>query len=73
MALSVGDTVRVVRIDPEDATVAEHTGCWLGAVGTVTTAPADGECWVEFPTACARHAATGAVFTPDELEAQPVA
>jgi hypothetical protein len=68
---AVGDSVKVVRIDPEDATVAEHTACWLGAVGTVATAGLGGEYWIEFPTTCDRHKATGAVFTPDELERQP--
>lgn len=69
--LSMGDTVKVVRIAPEDATVAEHTSCWLGAVGTIATVPTEGEVWVEFPSTCVRHGATGAVFRLDELEEQP--
>jgi hypothetical protein len=68
--LQAGGTVKVVRIDPEDALVAEHTRCWLGAVGTVTAEPTHGEVWVEFPIACSEHGATGAVFRLGELEAQ---
>src|SRR5688572_21290683 len=66
MRIQRGDVVRVVRITPEDATVAEHTSCWLGYTGEVSTDPQSGEAWVEFQEACAKHGATGAAFRLEE-------
>lgn len=73
--LNKGDRVKVWRIDAESAEVHEHTSCFLGWEGVVTTAPSfewtpwdRRECWVEFDHSCPRHGDTGGVFLASELE-----